>query len=251
MHVQLIPALSDSYFYLLTEGGATAVVDPGEAQPVIDVLEAEGRGLDLILNTHHHGDHIDGNAALKARYGAKLIGPAAETRRIPGMDQTVSEGDEIEFAGNNAQVIETPGHTSGHVSFHFAGAGVLFCGDTLFSLGCGRVFEGTPEQMWDSLKKLRALPGETLCYCGHEYTQSNARFALTIEPGNAALKARADEIDRLRGAGRPTIPFGLEAEKATNPFLRADAPELLGAIGRGGGDPVGVFADIRARKDRF
>lgn len=251
MHVRLIPAKSDNYIYLLTEGDATAVVDPGEAEPVLKVLEAEGRGLDLIINTHHHGDHIDGNAALVAKYGAKLIGPASETKRIPGMDETVAEGDEIEFAGHKAQVFETPGHTTGHVCFYFADAGVLLSGDTLFALGCGRLFEGSPAQMWDSLLKLRALPDETLGYCGHEYTQSNARFAVSIDPDNAALAERAAQIDAARAAGKPTIPFRLGDEKVTSPFLRADDPAMQAALGMAGADPVAVFAEIRGQKDRF
>lgn len=251
MEVRALPALSDNYIYLLLDGDKAAVVDPGVPDVVIEALEAEGRGLDLILNTHHHGDHIAGNEALKARYGAYLIGPAAEAGRISGMDRQVAAGDSVEFAGKTASVIETPGHTTGHIAFHFASEAALFCGDTLFSLGCGRMFEGSPQQFWDSLKKLRALPEETQVYCGHEYTASNARFAVSIDPDNTTLAERSNDVERLRAAGQPTIPSRLGEEIAANPFLRADDPGLQAALGLSGQDPVTVFADIRSRKDRF
>ena len=253
LKVELLPALSDNYIYLLHEpdAGVTAVVDPATPDPVIAALEARGAGLDLILNTHHHMDHIGGNAALKARYGARVIGPRAEVSRIPDMDVTVGEGDRVEVGAESALVFETPGHTSGHIAFWFEASQALFCGDTLFALGCGRLFEGTPQQMWASLSKLRALPDETRIYCGHEYTESNARFAVTVEPDNQALAARRDDIVARRGRGEPTIPALLGDEKRTNPFLRADLPELQAAIGMPGASTVTVFAEVRGRKDRF
>lgn len=253
LDIVLVPALSDNYVYLLHDAasGATAVVDPGEAAPVEAALAERGWTLTHILNTHHHADHIDGNEALKAKYGATLVGPKAEADRIPDMDVTVAEGDTYDFAGHTAQVYETPGHTTGHISFYFADSDALFPGDTLFSLGCGRMFEGTPAQFWDSLRKLRALPDSTYIYCGHEYTASNAKFALSIDGDNDALKARATEIEELRAEGRPTIPSLLGQEKAINPFLRADDPKIAAAVGKSGADPVEVFAAVRKGKDTF
>lgn len=253
LDVILLPALKDNYIYLLRETatGTVAVVDPAEAGTVRSALDARGWGLDMILNTHHHHDHIAGNAELKARYGATIVGPASETGRIPDMDRTVSEGDTVEVGAEVARVMETPGHTTGHIAFVFDGAQALFCGDTLFSLGCGRMFEGTPEQMWASLEKLRALPDAMRIYCGHEYTQSNARFALSIDPDNPALAAKAEAVDAARGAGEPTIPSDLGSEKQANPFLRADDPALAAAVGRAGDGPAAVFAEIRRRKDSF
>jgi len=253
LDVILVAALKDNYVYLLREPttGTVAVVDPAESAPVRAALDDRGWGLDLILNTHHHGDHIGGNAELKAFYGATIIGPAAETARIPGMDRTVAEGDTVEVGEETARVLETPGHTTGHVAFAFEGARALFCGDTLFSLGCGRMFEGTPDQMWASLEKLRALPDDTRIYCGHEYTESNARFARSIDPDNEALAAKAESVAAARRAGEPTIPATLGEEKAANPFLRADDPALAAAVGRAGAPPAEVFAEIRRRKDSF
>jgi hydroxyacylglutathione hydrolase len=253
LDIVLVPALSDNYVYLLHDAasGATAVVDPGEAAPVEAALAERGWTLTHILNTHHHADHIDGNEALKAKYGATLVGPKAEAARIPDMDVTVAEGDTYDFAGHTAQVYETPGHTTGHISFYFADSDALFPGDTLFSLGCGRMFEGTPAQFWDSLRKLRDLPDSTYIYCGHEYTASNAKFALSIDGDNDALKARATEIEELRAEGRPTIPSLLGQEKAINPFLRADDPKIAAAVGKSGADPVEVFAAVRKGKDTF
>jgi hydroxyacylglutathione hydrolase len=253
LDIVLVPALSDNYVYLLHDAasGATAVVDPGEAAPVEAALVERGWTLTHILNTHHHADHIDGNEALKAKYGATLVGPKAEAARIPDMDVTVAEGDTYDFAGHTAQVFETPGHTTGHISFYFADSDALFPGDTLFSLGCGRMFEGTPAQFWDSLRKLRSLPDSTYIYCGHEYTASNAKFALSIDGDNDALKARATEIEELRAEGRPTIPSLLGQEKAINPFLRADDPKIAAAVGKSGADPVEVFAAVRKGKDTF
>jgi hydroxyacylglutathione hydrolase len=251
LQIELIPAFADNYIYLLreTENGTVAVVDPGDAGPVIEKLEAEDLPLHLILLTHHHADHIGGLQRLKQQYGAEAVGPAADNYRIEGLDRTVTEGDEVAIGALTADVIETPGHTAGHIAFHVPAAQALFSGDTLFSLGCGRLFEGTPEQMWASLTKLRALPDETQIYCGHEYTLSNARFARSIDPDNAALAERAAEVEALREADKPTIPALLSTEKAANPFLRADISALQHALGRDGDDPVEVFAEIRQRKN--
>ncbi len=251
LQVTLIPALSDNYIYLVRDDqtGTTAVVDPADAAPVTAALEARGWTLDLILNTHHHGDHTAGNAALKQRYGAMVWGPAAERARIGELDRPLAAGDRVTVGGDTALVFETPGHTAGHISLFFEQSHLLFSGDTLFALGCGRMFEGDAEQFWASLSRLRDLPDDTLVYCGHEYTQSNARFARSLDPANADLAARAERIDTQRAAGEPTIPFELGLDKRTNPFLRADDPGLQAKLGLGGADPAQVFAEIRRRKD--
>ncbi len=251
--IDLVPAFSDNYIYLVREpdSGMVAVVDPGDAAAVIAALDARGWGLDLILATHHHADHVGGSAELKQRYGAAMIGPAGESDRIPGLDRRVSQGDIVALGDQTAQVIETPGHTSGHIAYWFDASDALFCGDTLFALGCGRLFEGTPAQMWASLLRLRALPDRALVYCGHEYTQSNARFAVTVEPDNPELLARSDRIDAARSRNQPTIPALLGEEKRTNPFLRADVAAVQQAIGTPENDPVAAFAALRSRKDGF
>ena len=253
LEVELIPAFSDNYIYLLrdTASDAVGIVDPGTAGPALEALESRKLRLTDILLTHHHDDHIGGVAELKQRYGARVVGPRSETGRIPGMDETVAEGDAVTFGAEQAQVFETPGHTRGHISLWFEKAEALFSGDTLFALGCGRLFEGTPQDMWRSLLKLRPLPEETRVYCGHEYTLSNAKFAVTVDPGNEELKRRADEIARLRADGRPTIPTTIGLERRTNPFLRADDPAVQAAVGMSGDDPVAVFGEIRRRKDNF
>ena len=250
--VELLPALSDNYIYLLWEPatGTSGVVDPATAAPVLARLEQLGRKLDRILVTHHHADHIGGLAELKAATGCRAIGPRADAARIPGLDGTVADGDRFAFGALQATVLATPGHTSGHVSYWFPESQDLFCGDTLFALGCGRLLEGDPATMWRSLGKLMALPDATRAYCGHEYTQSNARFATGLEPYNPALARRAAEVAATRARGEPTIPTTIGLEKATSPFLRAADPALRRALGLEGASDVEVFAEVRRRKDK-
>ena len=250
--IRQLPVLTDNYIYLINdpETRATAVVDPAEAAPVQRALAETGWQLTHILNTHHHPDHIGGNLELKAATHCTIVGPRADRARIPGIDIAVGDGDVYVFGAQPAQIFDIPGHTRGHIAYWFGGSNALFCGDTLFALGCGRLFEGTPHQMWTSLLKLRALPHETRVYCAHEYTQSNARFALTVEPENPALAERSRRIDVLRAEGRPTVPSTIGEEIATNPFLRADRPSLQAMAGAPG-DPVATFATIRRRKDAF
>jgi hydroxyacylglutathione hydrolase len=254
LQIYMFPALQDNYCYLLQDraSGLTAVVDTPDVAAIDAALADTGWRLDFILNTHHHWDHAGGNLELKAKTGCQVVGPRADAARIPGIDIEVGEGDEFPLGKSIARVYDTPGHTSGHIVYYFAAAAAAFVGDTLFALGCGRVFEGSHAQMWQSLSKLRdRLPDATRIYCAHEYTQGNARFALTVEPDNAALKARAAEVDRLRAAGEATVPSTMAAEKATNPFLRADCPGLMAALGMPRADPASVFAETRRRKDRF
>ena len=234
-----VPILKDNYAWLLRDSatGATAIVDPADPAPVIAAIEAAGGRLDLILLTHHHADHVAGTDAVRARFGAKVVGAAADAHRLPRLDQAVAEGDRVALGTAEAVVIETPGHTRGQINYHIPDGAVLLSGDTLFSLGCGRLIEGTAAEMFASLAKLKALPGETLVCCGHEYTESNARFALSVDPDNAALRARAEQVRALRAAGEPTVPSRLADERAANPFLRA--PD------------VARFAALRAAKDKF
>lgn len=253
LEIHRIPALKDNYLWLIREPEANlvAVVDPAEAEPVEAKLAALGWRLTHILNTHHHKDHTGGNLALKERWKATVVGPRADRDRIPGIDIELGEGDTYRFGAETAEVFDIPGHTRGHIAFWFPGSDALFCGDTIFALGCGRLFEGTPGQMWNSIGKLTPLPDPTRVYCAHEYTQSNARFALTVDGGNPALVARAREVDAKRARGEATVPSTLAEERATNPFLRADQPALAMAVGLPAGDPVAVFAEIRRRKDNF
>ncbi|MGH7014728.1 MAG: hydroxyacylglutathione hydrolase [Stellaceae bacterium] len=252
LEIQPIPALRDNYVYLLREpkSGAVGAVDPSVAAPVLAALKQRGWTLTHVINTHHHPDHTGGNLELKAATQAIVVGPLADKTRIPGIDVAVGDGDTFKFGDAAATVFDVPGHTRGHIAYWFKDAQALFSGDTLFLMGCGRLFEGTPQQMWASLGKLKKLPPETRVYCGHEYTQANARFALTVEPGNAALAARARRVDNLRAEGKPTVPGTLGDELATNPFLRADQPGLQQAMGAPG-DPVATFAAIRKAKDNF
>jgi hydroxyacylglutathione hydrolase len=231
--VQPVPILSDNYAWLLREtvSGAVAIVDPADAAGVFPAIEAAGR-LDLILLTHHHADHTAGTDEVRARYTAPAGGARAAAHRLPRLDIAVGEGDEVSFGATSAIVLETPGHTLGHIAYFFPKGAVLLCGDTLFSVGCGRLLEGTAEQMFASLRKLSALPDETLVACGHEYTASNVQFALTQEPDNMALHSRALEVMQLRSAGQSTVPSMLAQERATNPFLRAPTAARLAEIRR-------------------
>jgi len=227
-----IPCLSDNYVWLLQDAatGAVAVCDPGEADPAIAAVERLGGRLDLILLTHHHGDHIGGVSALQARFGGKIIGAAADAHRLPKLDQAVRAGDTVTLGSAAGTVLETPGHTVGHIAFYFPDGPAVLCGDTLFALGCGRLLEGSAAQMHASLQALAALPPDTRVCCGHEYTESNARFALTVEPGNQALIARATHVRNLRAAGQPTVPTTIAMERAENPFMRAADVARLAAI---------------------
>ncbi|CCQ74752.1 hydroxyacylglutathione hydrolase [Magnetospira sp. QH-2] len=253
MEIIQIPALTDNYIYLLhdNDSGKTAVVDPAMAQPVLSVLNERDWTLDYILCTHHHRDHVGGNEDLKMVTRCQIVGAASDTDRIPGLDLGLKEGDLFALGNLTAQVLDVPGHTMGHIAFWFAEAEALFCGDTLFSLGCGRLFEGTPQQMWASLEKLRALPDSTQVYCAHEYTNDNADFALSVDPANQDLQLCAAEVKRQRENGQSTVPSSMAIEKRCNPFLRPDQPDLQMALGMTGLDPASVFAEVRRRKDAF
>ncbi len=248
-----VPCLSDNYAYLIHDEAtdATAVVDVPEAAPILNALAARGWRLSHILITHHHPDHIDGVEALAAATGARVIGAAADAHRLPPLDEAVREGDVVRIGMEAGTVIDVPGHTVGHIAYHFPASRLVFTADSLMALGCGRLFEGTPAQMWASLSKLAVLPPETLVCSGHEYTASNARFALTIEPDNPALAARATAVAAARAAGRATVPSLLSEELATNPFLRAGLTGVKRAIGLPDADDAEAFAEIRGRKDRF
>lgn len=253
VQIEQIPVLNDNYVYLIHDEatGMTAAVDPAVAQPVLDRLRDKGWNLTHILNTHHHYDHVGGNEDLIRATGCKVVGSANDAARIPGIGEKVADGDTISVGSLTAKVFDVPGHTSGHIAYWFEEGAALFCGDTLFALGCGRLFEGTPKQMWASLLKLRALPDDTKVYCAHEYTQSNAAFALSVEPDCSALVARSAEINALRSQGQPTVPSTIGDEKATNPFFKADDDDLQQALGMTGQDPVDVFARVRGLKDQF
>ncbi|WP_337182077.1 hydroxyacylglutathione hydrolase [Shinella sp.] len=251
LEIELFACRSDNFGVLLHDPvtGATASIDAPEEKPILAALERRGWRLGHIFTTHHHGDHVEANLALKDRFGATIIGPARET--IPGVDRKVDGGDSFDFAGRRVEVIATPGHTLGHICFHLPEEKLLFAADTLFALGCGRLLEGTPAQMWESLSKLAALPDETTVYFGHEYTLSNARFAKTVDPDNVALAHRVEEIEALRAAGAFTAPTTIGLEKATNPFLRAADPAIRRHLGMESASDAEVFAEIRGRKDRF
>lgn len=244
---------SDNFGVLVRDRdtGFTALIDAPEESSILAAIERTGWEPSLILTTHHHGDHVEANLALKERFGLEIVAPAAEAAKIPGVDRTVAKGDAIAVGGETVRVIETPGHTAGHVSYYFPASGVVFTADTLFALGCGRLFECPPAVMHQSLTKLAALPPETVVYCGHEYTLANARFALTVDPNNAALAARAAKIETLRAQNRPTLPTTIGEELATNPFLRWADPAIRSHLGMQGATEAEVFAEIRKRKDNF
>lgn len=239
LEIVAVPALRDNYIWIAHEptSGATVVVDPGEAAPALAALQTRGGRADAVWITHWHPDHIGGLSEVKAATGARAFGPAAEAEKIPGLDVLLAEGDRVELGPLSADVIETPGHTLGHIAFHLPDTAVLFPGDTLFAMGCGRLFEGTPADMYDSLGRLAALPPETAVYAAHEYTAGNARFALGAEPGNQAIRARAKQVEDARARGERTLPTTIGAERDTNPFMRAGSADELGRL--------------RAAKDRF
>ncbi len=249
MQIEIVPCLTDNYAYLIKSGAQCAVVDPSEAAPVQAALDRLGWRPGHILNTHHHTDHVGGNLELKQLYGAQIVGPAKDAARIPGIDTGVDEQSGWAFAGHGVQVLEVPGHTRGAITFVMEGH--AFTGDTLFALGCGRMFEGDAATMWNSLSKLAALPDATRIYCGHEYTENNGRFALTVEPGNAALAARMRDVKAARAKGLPTIPSTIGLEKQTNPFLRSQSAEIRKTLGMENASDTAVFGEVRRRKDNF
>jgi hydroxyacylglutathione hydrolase len=250
--IRLFPCLSDNFGYLIHDEAtkATASIDAPEAGPIGKALEREGWTLTDILITHHHGDHVGGVAELKQKYGCRVVAPHDKSTKIANADLRVGNGDVVKVGNLLARVLETPGHTLDHISYVFDGDKALFAADTLFSIGCGRVFEGTYPMMWDSLLKLRALPDDFKLYCGHEYTASNVKFALAVDPDNAALTARAAEVTRLRGENKPTIPSLLGEEKRANIFLRADDPSVAVKLHMKGASAADVFGELRERKNK-
>ena len=253
LDIALFPALSDNFGYLVrdTASGRVAAIDAPEEAPILAELEKRGWTLTDILITHHHPDHTDAIAPLKERFGAHVIGPRDEASKISGLDTLVSGGDTVTLGETVFEVIDVPGHTLGHIAFFSPSDKVLFSADALFSLGVGRMFEGDAQGMWQGLERLKTLPGETKIYCGHEYTLSNAKFALSVDPDNEALKARAEEIQRQIEAGQPTIPATLSDELAANPFLRADSSDMAEAMNLSGAPAWQVFGALRKAKDNF
>jgi len=248
--VRLIPCLSDNYAVLVHEGEETILIDAPEAAPIQAVLDETGWTLTAVLITHHHADHVQ--ALADVRGGARVIGPAGEAGKIRGLDETVKDGATFSLGPIEVVAIETPGHTAGPLSYYMPDLGIAFTADTLFAMGCGRLFEGTPATMWTSLQKLRdALPDETKIYCGHEYTQTNARYGHQALPDDAAIAERLKVVEETRAKGEPTVPTTMALEKATNPFMRADDPAVAAALGLKNADPVEVFAKLRAGRDVF
>src|SRR6267142_788384 len=250
--IRLFPCLTDNFGYLIHDLASKAVasIDAPEAAPIIQALEREGWTLTDILVTHHHGDHVGGIAELKQKYDCRVVAPHDKTAKIPLVDVRVKQGDIVKVGTLLARVLETPGHTLDHISYVFDDDKALFAADTLFSIGCGRVFEGTYPMMWDSLLKLRALPDDFRLYCGHEYTASNVKFALTVDANNPALKARAEEVTQLRAENKPTIPVLLGDEKKANVFLRADEPSVAAKLHMKGASAADVFGELRERKNK-
>jgi hydroxyacylglutathione hydrolase len=248
-----LSVLTDNYIYVLYDKAShqTVVIDPAEAQPVVNFLESKGWSLDAIWNTHHHGDHVAGNLELQQRYSCAILGSDYDQHRIPGITQTVQDQEEFLLGTWRVDVFATPGHTLGHCIYFIPAADILFCGDTLFALGCGRLFEGSPEQMWSSLQKIRSLPPTTRVCCAHEYTLSNARYAQSLPSYALGLLNYIAELQSLRNRGEPTVPTQLSAELAYNPFLQADQPQMLAALGLAETPAAHVFAWLRQGKDNF
>ncbi len=253
LEIHMFPCRSDNYGFLVHEpqNGLTACIDTPDARVILAELERKGWTLTHIFNTHHHDDHAGGNLDVKRATGCTIIGNGNDAKRIPGIDVTVTDGDSFDFGGHTVQVLETPGHTVGHIVYYIPDQSLAFVGDTLFAMGCGRLFEGSPAQMWDSLSRIRRWPDDTRIYCAHEYTLANGRFALSVDAGNEALKSRMDEVAEKRRNNQPTVPTTMKLERETNPFLRADVPEFVASIGMQGAAPVDVFAETRRRKDDF
>ncbi|MDF0601491.1 hydroxyacylglutathione hydrolase [Psychromarinibacter sp. C21-152] len=251
LDIVTVPCLSDNYAYLVKGPDGVCVIDAPEAGPIIAALDERGWTPGVIMITHHHHDHVGGVDALKAKYGCKVMGPKAEEAKLPPLDMALEEGMNGGAGDGYTVPLHVPGHTLGHMAFHFPEAKAVFSADSLMALGCGRVFEGTPEMMWQTMQKFLALPDDTRVYSGHEYTANNARFALTVEPDNDALKARAAEIEETRARGAPTVPSTIGEEKATNPFLRAHLQTVKDGLNMGHASDADVFAEIRRRKDSF
>ena len=252
LQIVTIPCLTDNYAFLAHDpvSGETALVDVPEAAPILAALSDRGWRLSHVLITHHHADHVQGlDEILAAHPGALVVGHAADAARLPPLGLALAEGDSVTVGNSTGTVIDVSGHTIGHIAYHFPDSAAAFTADSLMALGCGRVFEGTMPMMWASLSKLAALPFDTIVYSGHEYTEANGRFALSVDPDNPDLKARMADIRAARASGTPTVPSSLALEKATNPFLRA--PELAASLGMSGADPAEVFGEIRRRKDSF
>ncbi|AWD22740.1 hydroxyacylglutathione hydrolase [Fuscovulum blasticum] len=253
LNLLTVPCLKDNFAFLLHDAtsGRTALVDAPEAPPVLSALAAQGWRLTDILLTHHHDDHIQAVPEIRAATGARVHGAAADAHRLPPLDHALREGDRVAIGAESAVVIDVPGHTRGHIAFHFPGSALAFTGDSLMAAGCGRLFEGTPAEMWASLSKLATLPPETLICSGHDYLDGNLRFALALEPGNPALISRQGQLSEMRREGRLPMPWTLAEELATNPFLRAPLPQMKAAVGLPQASDTVVFAEIRARKDLF
>jgi hydroxyacylglutathione hydrolase len=250
--VHMFPCLQDNYGFLLhdPETGETACIDTPEPSRILAEADGKGWKITQIWNTHWHPDHAGGNAAIKTATGCTIVGPKDEAAKIPTLERELVEGDQVKLGSLTARVLETPGHTAGHIVYHLPEHEIAFVGDTLFALGCGRLFEGTAQQMWTSLGKLRAMPDSTTVYCAHEYTAANAKFALSVDPENSDLRSYFSEVTAKRAAGAPTVPTSIGKEKKANPFLRADDPELQAFVGHSG-DAVATFAEVRERKNRF
>ncbi len=248
-----IPVLTDNYIYLIHDLNSkqTAAIDPAVAEPVLNELEKQGWELSYVFNTHHHGDHVGGNLALKEKTGCKIVAAKSDQHRIPGVDITMQDGDSFQLGEHRITIIETAGHTTGHVVYHFPEDNLLFCGDTLFVMGCGRLFEGTAQQMWQSLQKLKHLPEQTKVYCAHEYSLNNGRFALTVEPDNQALQSRMAQIKQLREKNLATVPSTIAEELATNPFFREDSLSIQKNLNMAGKTAVEIFTALRKLKDNF